>query len=213
MEIVWYGQSCFRIRTRGVAVVTDPYSPDLGPTLPRLRAHIVTISHQHPDHNYLRAVRSGAYVIQGPGEYEIRDTFVFGVSTTHNTPRNRNLGPNTAYLIEMEDMAVCHLGDLGQPLTQEQVEQLASVDILLVPVGGRDTLTPSGAAEVISQLEPSVVIPMHYKVPGIQANLGSLARFLKEMGVNETKRLESLSISKSQLGEDPRVVVLEPSFS
>ncbi len=213
MEIVWYGQSCFRIRTRGVAVVTDPYGPELGPTLPRLRAHIVTVSHQHADHNYLRAVRSGAYVIKGPGEYEIRNTFVFGVATTHNTPRNKDLGPNTAYLVEMDDMAICHLGDLGQPLTQEQVEELDAVDILLVPVGGRDTLTPSGAAEVISQLEPSVVIPMHYKVPGIQANLGSLTRFLKEMGVSNPKPVESLSISKTQLGDDPRVVVLKPSIS
>jgi L-ascorbate metabolism protein UlaG (beta-lactamase superfamily) len=213
MEIVWYGQSCFRIRTRGVAVVTDPYGPELGLTLPRLRAHIVTVSHQHADHNNLRGIRSGAYVIKAPGEYEIRDTFIFGVATTHNTPRNKDLGGNTAYLIEMEDMAVCHLGDLGQPLTQEQVEQLDGVDILLVPVGGRDTLAPSGAAEVISQLEPSVVIPMHYKVPGIQANLGSLSRFLTEMGVSEPKQLESLSISKSQLGDEPRVVVLKPSVS
>jgi len=212
MEITWYGQSCFRIRTRGVAVVTDPYGPELGPTLPRLRAHIVTVSHQHPNHSYIRAVRGGAYVIQGPGEYEVRDTFVFGVATTHNTPRDQNLGPNTSYLIEMEEMSICHLGDLGQPLTQEQVEELQNVDILLVPVGGRDTLTPSGAAEVISQLEPSVVIPMHYKVPGIQANLGTLQRFLKEMGVDEVSEVEAFSVTKSQLGEDPRVVVLKPTL-
>jgi len=212
MEITWYGQSCFRIRTRGVAVVTDPYGPELGPTLPRLRAHIVTVSHQHPNHSYIRAVRGGAYVIQGPGEYEERDTFVFGVATTHNTPRDQNLGPNTSYLIEMEEMSICHLGDLGQPLTQEQVEELQNVDILLVPVGGRDTLTPSGAAEVISQLEPSVVIPMHYKVPGIQANLGTLQRFLKEMGVDEVSEVEAFSVTKSQLGEDPRVVVLKPTL-
>ncbi|MGI6379714.1 MAG: MBL fold metallo-hydrolase [Anaerolineae bacterium] len=212
MEITWYGQSCFRIRTRGVAVVTDPYGPELGPTLPRLRAHIVTVSHQHPNHSYIRAVRGGAYVIQGPGEYEVRDTFIFGVATTHNTPRDQNLGPNTSYLIEMEEMSICHLGDLGQPLTQEQVEELQNVDILLVPVGGRDTLTPSGAAEVISQLEPSVVIPMHYKVPGIQANLGTLQRFLKEMGVDEVSEVEAFSVTKSQLGEDPRVVVLKPTL-
>jgi len=212
MEITWYGQSCFRIRTRGVAVVTDPYGPELGPTLPRRRAHIVTVSHQHPNHSYIRAVRGGAYVIQGPGEYEVRDTFIFGVATTHNTPRDQNLGPNTSYLIEMEEMSICHLGDLGQPLTQEQVEELQNVDILLVPVGGRDTLTPSGAAEVISQLEPSVVIPMHYKVPGIQANLGTLQRFLKEMGVDEVSEVEAFSVTKSQLGEDPRVVVLKPTL-
>ncbi len=212
MEITWYGQSCFRIRTRGVAVVTDPYGPELGPTLPRLRAHIVTVSHQHPNHSYLRAVRGGAYVIQGPGEYEIRDTFIFGVATTHNTPRDQSLGANTCYLIEMEEMSICHLGDLGQPLTQEQVEELENVDVLLVPVGGRNTLTPSGAAEVISQLEPSVVIPMHYKVPGIQANLGTLQRFLKEMGVDEVSEVETFSVTKNQLGEDPRVVVLKPTI-
>lgn len=213
MEITWYGHSCLRIRTRGVAVVSDPYGPELGPTLPRLRAHIVTVSHQHPNHSYLRAVRGGAYVIQGPGEYEVRDTFVFGVATTHNTPRDQSLGPNTAYLIEMEEMIVCHLGDLGQPLVQEQIEELENVDVLLVPVGGRDTLTPSAAVEVISQLEPSIVIPMHYKVAGIQANLGSLQRFLKEMGVDEATEIESLSLTKSQLGEDPRVVVLKPTLS
>ncbi len=210
MEITWYGQACFRLRSRGLSVVTDPYGSDLGIKLPRLTATVVTISHDHDDHNNVQAVKGSPFVISGPGEYEIEGIFVIGVSTFHDAKKGEELGRNTAYLIEFEDLTICHLGDLGHVLDQEQIEQLNSVDVLLIPVGGRTTLTASKAAEVIGLLEPKIVIPMHYQIPGLNAQLNSVTRFLKEMAVETPARQESLSITKSQLPEETQICILEP---
>lgn len=210
MEITWYGQSCFRLRSRGLSVVTDPYSPEVGLKLPRLTATIVTVSHDHPDHNAAQAVKGNPFVISGPGEYEVEGIFVIGVATAHDAKNGQEQGRNTAYIIEFEDLTICHLGDLGQTLTQEQIEQLDGVDILLVPVGGRTTLTGAKAAEVVRVLEPSIVIPMHYKIPGLVMPLDGVQRFLKEMAVESPEKLEMLTITKSQLPEETRLVLLEP---
>jgi len=210
MEITWYGQSCFRLRDRGCTIVTDPYSPEIGLKLPRLTANIVTISHQHADHNNASAVKGGPFVVAGPGEYEVGGVFVIGVGLYHDAKNGAELGKNTAYLIEIDDMIVCHLGDLGHIPNQEQIEQLNSVDILLVPGGGKSTLTYARAAEVVGLLEPSIVIPMHYKVPGLVAPLDTATRFLKEMAVETPEKLDALTITKSGLPEQTRVVLLEP---
>ncbi|HHX42784.1 MAG TPA: MBL fold metallo-hydrolase [Chloroflexi bacterium] len=210
MEITWYGQSCFRLRGRGVSVVTDPYSPSMGLKLPRLTSTIVTVSHDHEDHNNVDAVKGSPFVISGPGEYEVEGVFVIGVSTWHDDRGGRELGRNTAYLIELEDLTICHLGDLGHVLSQEQVEQLGHIDVLLVPVGGRSTLTGTRAAEVVGLLEPTIVIPMHYKVRGLKAQIETANRFLREMAVEEPERLETLTITASSLPEETRVVLLEP---
>ena len=188
----------------------DPYSPELGSKLPRLVATLVTVSHQHEDHNYVRTVRKGAYVISGPGEYEIGGIFVIGVSTYHDAKQGRERGKNTAYVVEIEDLSVCHLGDLGHVPNQEQIEQFNGIDILLVPVGGRTTLTGTRAAEVVGLLEPKIVIPMHYKVAGLNVNLETAHRFLREMAVEAPEKLESLKMTKGQLPEQTRVVSLEP---
>ncbi len=210
MEITWYGQACFRLRSRGLAVVTDPYSPEIGLKLPRLTATIVTVSHQHGDHNYVDAVKGSPFIISGPGEYEIEGIFVIGVSTYHDAKQGQERGKNTAYLIEFEGLTICHLGDLGHVLTQEQVEQLNNVDILLIPVGGKYTLNGAKAAEVVSLLEPKIVIPMHYKVPGLEVPIEGVSRFLKELAIEPPAKLELLTISKSQLPDETRVVLLEP---
>ena len=210
MEIRWYGQACFRLRDRGRSVVTDPYGPRLGLKLPRMTASIVTVSHQHEDHNYVRGIRGSPYAITGPGEYEVKGIFVIGVATYHDAHRGQQRGKNTAYLIELDDLTVCHLGDLGHVPSQEQIEQFNGVDILLVPVGGRTTLAGARAAEVVNLIEPSVVIPMHFKIPGLKANLEGPARFLREMAVEEPMTLESLKINASQLPESVQVVLLEP---
>jgi L-ascorbate metabolism protein UlaG (beta-lactamase superfamily) len=210
MEIDWYGQSCFRLRQRGGVVITDPYCPEIGLTLPRMTSTIVTVSHDHPDHSYLEAVRRGGpYVVTGPGEYEVDGIFVVGVTTFHDDKQGAERGKNTAYVIEIEGITVCHLGDLGHVPTQEQVEQLNGVDVLLIPVGGRTTLTGARAAEVVGILEPKIVIPMHYKVPGLTANLDGVSRFLKEMAVEAPTPLESLKLTSSQLPEETQVVLLE----
>jgi len=210
MEITWYGQACFRLRGRGVSVVTDPYSPDLGIKLPRLTATVVTVSHDHKDHNNAQAVKGSPFVISGPGEYEVEGIFVIGVSTFHDAKKGEELGRNTTYLIEFEDLTICHLGDLGHVPDQEQIEQMNSVDILLIPVGGHTTLTASKAAEVIGLLEPKVVIPMHYQIPGLNVQLNSVSRFLKEMAVEAPEKQDSLTITKTQLPEETRIVILEP---
>lgn len=210
MEITWYGQACFRLRSRSLAVVTDPYSPAIGLKLPRLTATIVTVSHPHPDHNYVEAVKGSPFIISGPGEYEIEGIFVIGVSTYHDAKQGQERGKNTAYLIEFDGLTVCHLGDLGHLLTQEQVEQLNNVDILLVPVGGKYTLNGAKAAEVVGLLEPKIVIPMHYKVPGLELQLEGVNRFLKELAVEPPPKMEQLTLSKSQLPDETRVILLEP---
>jgi L-ascorbate metabolism protein UlaG (beta-lactamase superfamily) len=210
MEITWYGQACFRLRSRGLSVVTDPYGPEIGLKLPRLTSTIVTVSHAHADHNNVNAVKGSPYVISEPGEYEIEGIFVIGVSTYHDAKQGQERGRNTAYLIEFEGLTICHLGDLGHTLNQEQAEQLSSADILMVPVGGKYTITGSKAVEVVGQLEPKIVIPMHYKVPGLEAPLETASRFLKEMATEPPEKLEALTITKSQLPEQTRVVLLEP---
>ena len=209
MDIVWYGQACFRLRGRGCSVVTDPYPPELGYTLPRLTATIVTVSHEHQDHNYVKAVRGDPYVIAGPGEYEVGGIFVFGISTFHDAKMGQEHGKNTAYLIELEDLTVCHLGDLGHIPSQSQVEQLDGIDILLVPVGGRSSLTGAEAAEVVNLLEPKIVIPMHYKVPGLDMRIETETRFLREMAIEKPERLPDLRVTSGQLPEETRVILLE----
>jgi L-ascorbate metabolism protein UlaG (beta-lactamase superfamily) len=213
MEITWYGQSCFRLRSKGLAVVTDPYNPEIGLKLPRLAATIITVSHDHSDHNYVSAVKSGAFVISGPGEYEVLGIFVLGMASFHDANGGEESGRNTAYRIEFEDLSICHLGDLGHVPNQEQVELLTGADILLVPVGGHSTLSAAKAAEVVNLLEPGIVIPMHYKVPGLLAQLDTPKRFLNELGVESPEMLETLTVTRAELGaearETVRVVMLE----
>jgi len=170
----------------------------------------VTVSHEHDDHNYVDAVKGPPFLISGPGEYEIEGIFVIGVGTYHDAKQGQERGKNTAYLIEFEGLTICHLGDLGHVLTQEQVEQLNSVDILLVPVGGKYTLNGSKAAEVVGLLEPKIVIPMHYKVPGLEIQIEGVSRFLKELAVEPPSKLEMLTIGRGQLPDETRVVLLEP---
>ena len=210
MEITWYGQSCFRLRSRGLSVVTDPYGPSTGLKLPRLTATVVTVSHEHEDHNNVEAVKGSPFVISGPGEYEVDGIFVIGVATWHDDKGGRELGRNTAYLIEFEDLTICHLGDLGHVLSQEQVEQLSNIDVLMVPVGGRSTLTGTRAAEVVGLLEPGIVIPMHYRVPGLKAQIETANRFLKEMAVENPERIDTLTVTAGSTPEETRVVLLEP---
>jgi L-ascorbate metabolism protein UlaG (beta-lactamase superfamily) len=210
MEITWYGHSCFRLKGRGAAVVTDPYGPELGRELPRLSASIVTISHGHPNHSYAKGFRSTPYVVSGPGEYEVDGVFVFGVATYHDTQNGRERGKNTAYMIQFEDLTICHLGDLGHVPAQEQVEQLDGIDVLLVPVGGKTALNGAVAAEVVAMLEPAIAIPMHYHIPGLNADLESERRFLSEMGIEAPEKLASLEITTKPESEETRVVLLEP---
>lgn len=210
MDIDWYGQSCFRLREGNITIVTDPYDKSIGYTLPKLRADLVTISHEAPGHANASAVKGDPKVLTRPGEYEVRGVFITGIQTwrgagAHGAAKEEN----TVFVFEFGDLTVCHLGDLSRVLTQAQVESMPGIDILLVPVGGGAALDADKAAEVISQLEPRIIIPMHYWTPYCNLPLEPLGKFLKEMGVSDPTPQDSLRVTKSQLAQEAQMVVLE----
>lgn len=212
MEITWYGLSCFRLVERGMtSIVTDPYGPELGLPALKLKADVVTISHQAKGHAYVDAVKVAHRVIEGPGEYEIGGVFITGVRMLARKGSENGTLENTLYVFNYEGVSVTHLGDLHAVPTQSQIEDLGTVDVALVPVGGGSALTPSQAAEVISLIEPSIVIPMHFKTAEEKVELGTAAGFLKEMGLADPEPLPSLKVTKSSLSEDTQVVVLKPA--
>ncbi len=208
MDITWYGHSCFRLSDRGVTIVTDPPSDDLGYERPRIRADVVTISHEHPGHNNRVGFRGGPKFFDGPGEYEVKDVFITGITTYHDARSGSVRGRNTVFLFEFDGVTICHLGDLGHVPTQSQVEALSAVDVLLVPVGGLHTIDASKASEVISLIEPRLVIPMHYKTKIEKANLETVTKFLKEMGLAPVPPQPDLTVTPSSLPDDTQVVLL-----
>jgi L-ascorbate metabolism protein UlaG (beta-lactamase superfamily) len=209
MEISWLGHSCFKIRGSQATVITDPYSPDLGYSLGKPKARIVTVSHQHPGHAYVEGVGGEPKVLTGPGEYEVSGLLIIGIATFHDAEGGSQRGKNTVYLMEIDEVSLCHLGDLGHMLTAEQIEELGSVDILLVPVGGVSTIDAPVAAEIARRLEPKVVIPMHYKTEALGRELEPVGRFLKEMGVEQVVSQPKLSLNKSNLPVSTQVFLLD----
>jgi len=209
MDITWLGHSCFRIKGSHATVITDPYPPSLGYSLGKPTAHIVTVSHQHEGHAYIQGVGGDPKPITGPGEYEIRGVLVIGLATFHDAERGRKRGKNTVYIMEVDEVSVCHLGDLGHALTADQIEEIDNVDVLLLPVGGVSTINAPLAAEVVRRLEPKVVVPMHYKTPAISRQLESVEKFLKEIGVNQLDPQPKLSFTKSSLPTSTQVFLLD----
>jgi len=209
MEIDWFGLSCFRLRARDATVVTDPYEKSIGLKLPRPRADIVTISHNHAGHDHADGVAGNPKIIQGPGEYEISNVFVTGVQTFHDKRGGKDRGKNTVYALNIEGLNVCHLGDLGHVPTQAQADLIGQVDILLVPVGAGNALNASDAAEVVSLFEPQVVIPMHYRVPELAVKLDVVDKFIKEMGIKAPAAVESLNFKRDNLPKETQVFLLE----
>ncbi|HEY8863988.1 MAG TPA: MBL fold metallo-hydrolase [Candidatus Dormibacteraeota bacterium] len=209
MDVTWLGHGCFRLRGRNAAVVTDPYPPAIGLKLPKLDADLVTISHEHENHSYTQVMRD-AYEIRGPGEYEVAGVSVIGVPTFHDAQKGAKHGRNTVYLIEIDDVRVCHLGDLGHALDDAEAEVISAPDVLLVPVGGHTAINAAQAAEIVRQLEPRYVVPMHYAIPGLTLELDPLDRFLKEMAVTASEPQVKLSVSASSGEYETKVVVLEP---
>jgi L-ascorbate metabolism protein UlaG (beta-lactamase superfamily) len=217
MEITWFGHSCFRLMERGLAsVVTDPYDDSLGYPVLRLKADIVTVSHAAPGHSNLDAVKGEKRALTGPGEYEIGGVFITGIPTGRSDgekndkkKKGTETATNTVYVFDYDGLSVAHLGDLDHVPTQSQIEALGAVDVALVPVGGGGGLNAAQAAEVISLLEPSLVVPMHYRTDSGSSNLDPVSKFLKEMGLGTVKPEALLKLSKSGLPDETRVVVLE----
>jgi L-ascorbate metabolism protein UlaG (beta-lactamase superfamily) len=213
MEITYLGHSSFRIRTPGAFLVTDPFDPKMvGLKYSGVEADIVTISHDHADHNQSQLVKGAKRVVAGPGEYEIAGVSIIGIPSFHDEKKGELRGKNTIYVIETEDLRLCHLGDLGHTLSQEVIQEIGEVDILMVPVGGAFTIGPREASQVVIDIEPKIVIPMHYSLPGLNqevfSKLASVEDFLKEVSL-PTERLPKLSIKKEELGEESKAVVLE----
>ena len=210
VEISWYGETCFRLDGQGsLSIVTDPYSPELGISLPALQADIVTVSHHDASCHHLETVRAPFKLIDGPGEYEIGGVFITGISTFADDKRGRQHGLNTVFAFDFGGATICHLGRLGHVPTQSQVKNLGSVDVLLVPVGGGGSLTATQASEAIGLFEPEIVIPMRYAIPGLKEELESVDAFLKEMGMEEAARQRSLRVSEPSPSEETDIFVLE----
>ena len=215
MEITWHGHSCFRINERSMAaVVTDPYDPEVvGYDPGKLRAEVVTVSCNKPAHDYVKGIRGKAFEITGPGEYEIGGVFITGVVINGKSNRKATDDErNTIYVIDYNGLKVVHLGELNSVPSQTEVEGLGEVNVALVPIGGKTSLNAAKAAEVISLLDPSIVIPMHYGTKQSLMKLDPLSKFLKEMGLTAVETEESIKLSSTNvLPEETRVMILELS--
>jgi L-ascorbate metabolism protein UlaG (beta-lactamase superfamily) len=215
MEITWYGHSCFRLTERNYAtVVTDPFdSKAIGYDALKLRSDIVTVSHDAPGHNNTDAVKGTSHLIDGPGEFEIGGVFITGVqsdSTSSGKKKSKENAPrNTIYVFDYDGITVAHLGDLQQTPTQSEIESLGTVNVVLVPVGGGNGLNAAKAAEIISLIEPNMVIPMHYATPATKLSLDPLNKFIKEMGLSKPETQSSLKVTRSALPSETHVVVLD----
>lgn len=217
MQIFWKGQSCFQIvvsknRQEQVKVVIDPYDESIGLKVPSLQADIALFTHDHPDHNNIKAIEGTPFIIANPGEYEVQGIFIQGIASFHDKNQGKERGTNTIYVMEAEDLRVCHLGDFGQKeLTSEQQEAMGEIDVLLIPVGGVYTIGAQEASALIHQIEPRIVIPMHYFIPKLKMKLAGLEEFLKIMGVRSIQPQEKLSVKAKDLQkEETQIVVLKP---
>ena len=197
----------------GVTVVADPYAKEIGYTMPRIRADVVTLSHAHSGHGHVHGMRGHPRVLQCAGEYEIGGVFITAVPTFHDSSGGQERGQNLAFVYDWSGLTVCHLGDLGHALDQAQLEAVDEIHVLLIPVGGGGALSASDAADLVSEIEPNIVIPKHYSVDGLDRDLAPVDPFLKAMGVSGALPQERLRIGRGQLPQDTQVVVLDPRGS
>ena len=209
MEITWLGHSCFIIKGKEATLITDPYDSSIGYSLGKPKADIVASSHSHPGHSFVEGVGGQPRVLRTPGEYEAAGVFITGLSTYHDAEKGAKRGKNTVYIIEMDEVTVCHLGDLGHPLTDEQLQNIDDVDVLMVPVGGLSTIDAAVAAEMVRLIQPRIAIPMHFKTDVVSLlELAPVEGFLKEMGLKEVQPQPKLSLTKASLPDDTQVVLL-----
>ena len=234
MDITWLGHSAVRIKGSQIVLVTDPYDDTIGSAMPKVKADVVSVSHDNPHHSYTQAVEGSRRVLSGPGEYEIANFYISGMGTARHpkppTPEvaldaesdseaeggepeqpewDRQI--NTVYIFRGEGLTICHLGGIGQPLAPRQTEALSQADVLIIPVGGHSTIDVDKAAQLVSAIEPRIVIPVHYRVDGIDEELEPVERFLGEVGATEVSPQSRLSVTATNLPRDMTVVVLQKS--
>lgn len=217
-KLTWAGQACFELsvapsKDLSATIVIDPFEEKIGLKLPNITADVLLVTHQHYDHNNVKAIKGSPFIIDGPGEYEIKGIFVQGIDSFHDEVYGKERGKNTIYTIEAEDIRFCHLGDLGQKeLTDDQLEKIGHVDVLMIPVGGTYTISSAEAPKIIGQIEPKMVIPMHYELPKLTIKLDSVNAFLKAIGKSNGEPMDKLTVKISTLPKDKdmEIVVLKP---
>lgn len=217
VDVYFHGQACVRVKGKNTTVVFDPYDAAFTGLSPlKITADIVCISHDHKDHNNASVVLAvdeeakAPFVISGPGEYEIAGVNIVGISSFHDEKEGTERGKNTIYHVVVDEISFVHLGDLGQKkLSQDQVEELSGSDVLFIPVGSVFTISGKDASDIIAQIEPKIIVPIHYKLPGLKFELDEVGAFLKAMGCENLEPQPKLSVSLEKLPEEPEVVLLE----
>jgi L-ascorbate metabolism protein UlaG (beta-lactamase superfamily) len=216
MEIIWHGHSFFEIKSKEnknqVGIALDPFSEEIGLKVPKLEADILLISHDHYDHNNKGVISGNYFLIDTPGEYEIKGVFVKAIKSFHDKVLGKERGENLIFTIESEDLKICHLGDFGEKeLNEKQIEEIGGVDILMIPVGGIYTISAKEAIKILEQLEPKITIPMHYALPKLKIKLDPVEKFLKSLGIKNLTPEKKLLIKKEDLSpEEAKIVLLEP---
>ena len=209
MEITWSGHSCFRLKGKEATVLVDPCAPATGYSMGKAQADIVLVSHGHPGHSYLDTLQEGYRLIKGPGEYEIKDIYITGLPTYHDDSKGSKLGKNTIYVIEMEGVVLCHLGDLGHNLSPEITGELGNINVLFVPVGGHNTIGSGIAADLVRNLNPGFAVPMHYKTADEKADLEFPEKFLKELGHKELATQPKLVVTRTNIPAATQTAMLD----
>jgi len=210
VEITYLGRSCFKIRGKQATVVTDPYGSEISSVLGKAAAGIVTVSHDHQNHSATGDIEGNYRLINRPGEYEVAGTLVIGLPTFHDNEKGAKRGKNTVFVMEMDELSLCHLGDLGHPLTDAHIEEIGRVDVLMIPVGGISTIGAASAAALVRQMDPRIVLPMHYRTQDPSCrDLDPVHNFLHEMGVHEATPQPKLNITKSNMPLLMQVTLLE----
>jgi len=212
MEIKYLGHSSFLIKSKDARLVTDPFDPEkVGMRFPKTEADIVTVSHGHSDHNRTDLIGNEPLIIDMPGEFEKQSIRIFGYLSYHDKKKGVERGENIIYKIEVEGISILHCGDMGVVPTEELVDQIDGVDVIMIPVGGKYTIDSNEAVEVIKKFEPAIIIPMHYSLSGkeTESGLAPLSDFLKKMGGEGIVPIPKLVLKKDQLIDDMKVVLLE----
>jgi len=214
MNIIWHGHSFFEINTKDIdnkelKIAIDPFDKSLGLKVPKTEAQILLITHDHSDHSNKKAIGGNPFLIEEAGEYETKGIYIKGVPGFHDDSQGEERGKVIFYIIEVEDVRICHLSDIGQKeLTPEQVEQIGDIDILMIPVGGVYTVDAKQASNIISQIEPKIVIPMHYQVPKLKLKLNSLDQFLKEIGSPNVEPQRKFKVKISDIPKEKMETVV-----
>lgn len=224
MKIKWLGHACFLITANdGTKIMTDPYQPGgFGGAIKYGKftepVDIVTVSHEHADHNYVKGIPGTPHIVKGEstktfmGTKPVKEIVFKGIASYHDNSKGAERGKNTIFYFTVDNISICHLGDLGQILPENTIQQLLPTDVLLIPVGGYFTIGPNEATEIVNALKPRIVIPMHYKTEKVDFPISGVDEFLQNK--TNVKRIKGseIELEKHTLPEQTEIIVLEPAL-